>query len=107
MRILVHADPQPNIQEPWYVKDAYIGLLLDVERSFLGEKAPDRWPNGVYMVRLAIVLKALRAKSLPAYRWLRNAKQGTDDLLREHGDPTGVQVPFPTECCEEIPEMLH
>lgn len=107
MRILVHADPLPNAQEPWYVKEAYIGLLLEVERAFLGDKAPEKWPHGLYMVRLAVVLAAMRKKSPAAYLWLRNQKQGADDIIREHGDPTGVQMPFPAECCVEIPERLQ
>ncbi|MBP9669146.1 MAG: hypothetical protein KBE09_02550 [Candidatus Pacebacteria bacterium] len=107
MRILILADPLPRAREPWYVKEAYVGLLLDVERAFLGDKAPKKWPKGLYLVRLAVVLQAMKGKSPAAYRWLRENKQGVDDILREQGSPAGLEMPFPAECCEEIPEQLH
>ncbi len=107
MRILVHADPQPHVKEPMFVKEAYIGLILDVERAFLGHRAPDKWPNGLYMVCLADVLEAMREVSPLAYEWLRNEEQSADTYMREHGDPTGVQLPLSAECCTEVPERFH
>ena len=96
-QIVVHSDPQPQADHPPFVREAYEGLTLTPEFAF--QPGEDKvFPQGVHMVPLGELLRAMRSHNDRAYRYLAAQWGDTTTIVESHEG--GILLPFPFECCD-------
>ena len=92
MAIKVLSDPSPSARVPQFVKDAYPGLTLEVERVL-----PDR---NLYLVSLDELLRKTAIHNPPAYQFLKEIWGELAEAVKHMGN--SIFIPFPRDCCEVI-----
>ena len=103
-QIVVYRDPQPDIKKPSFVKEAYVGLILTpVFAAQPGECGP--FPQGVHMVPLGELLRALCLVNDRSYRW-HVARWGKIENTTKSYNDVGILLPFPFDCCD-VREVVH
>lgn len=98
MLIRVISDPQPQAQEPEFVKEAYIGLCLSPSKA-IPPGNRERFPQGFYLVPIGNFLKQMKAHNPEAYSWHSGQWGELTEALEETN--YRIQLVFPADCCFE------
>ncbi len=98
MRIVVLEDPHPCVEEPSFVKEAYLGIALDVHSVLISGK-DDKYPDGAYMVSLEEMLRAIHKRNRrnwQAFQWL------VSKWCEGRGRNPDVLIPLSFSACYEV-----
>lgn len=90
---------QGSAQTPEYVKEAYVGLILEAE--YYDHKSV-YYPEGFYNVDLNEFLAKIQMQSAAAHQWLAEQLGEIGETL--DGEPVSISmgIPLAAECCRPI-----
>lgn len=92
-RMRLVADPFPDIKEPEYVKDAYIGLPLAPFISFSPQEH-DSIPRGGHLVQLSHFMEQLKGFCPDSLTWHLAKWNLTEEDIRQVGEHILIEFPF-------------
>ena len=105
IRFRVVSIPWPETQEPDFVKEAYVGLILE-SWAIMDYPNKEGEPFDVYMVHLPNLLRAMAAHDYRAYQYLV-AQWGDIQKIVEPATTHPISLPFPVYCCEVASDKVH